>query len=505
VPERDVMVTTRRLLPSLISILLLVSCGCLFQRNSDEHGSVANLATTDSGKKDATQSASDDKADGASDNDPAIFELRPNERFFRANGQQGFVLGRNPIGTSPAAFDDHFKNAAAAGERLMRIHLTHMPDGEKAGEIHPDTIKFLDHLFESAEKNGLAVLPVLGVWADWNDGRNNETWHAWHRNPFNFENGGPAKQPSELLDDTACRELWFQRINFFIDRWGKHRNIVAWELFSELNLITDATEQRVMEFVEAAARKAKAADPLSRPITVSLSEKDEWPSLARSEAVEFLQVHPYGGGRFRGGLDMQIIRMVRERLQRYGKPVLLGECGLDWRPPRGTLDVAPRAKFGIRHAVWASIVSGAMCGRMLWWQDGYDQFERADLLQHYQEIAVTAAAFVEGVDYSGFQPIMCSRSRNITGAMLGSETAVLGWFRDSECAAPKWPVKPVEKATVSLRVSHPTWSVQFVDPITGHDIETRRVAASGEQLQLVLPKFEGSIAFKLVALPATSE
>jgi hypothetical protein len=202
---------------------------------------------------------------------------------------------------------------------------------------------------------------------------------------------------------------------------------------------------------------------------------------------------------------MLIIRVVRERLQRYGKPVLIGECGLDWRPPRGTLDVAPRASIGVRHAVWASIVSGAMCGRMLWWQDGYDQFEDADLLQHYQKIAVTAATFVEGVDYTGFQPIMCMPTRNVTGAMLGSKTTVLGWFRDVKCAAPNWPVQPIEKATVSLSVHHPTWSVQFVDPVSGDNIETRSVTATAEQLQLVLPKFEGSIAFKLVALPATPD
>lgn len=54
--------------------------------------------------------------------------------------------------------------------------------------------------------------------------------------------------------------------------------------------------------------------------------------------------------------------------------LLIGECGLDWAPPRGTLDVAPGAEVGIRHAIWASVVSGGMSGRMLWWQDGWDQF-----------------------------------------------------------------------------------------------------------------------------------
>ena len=38
---------------------------------------------------------------------------------------------------------------------------------------------------DAAEKHGLAVSPVLGVWVDWNDGSRQETWHRWDRNLFN--------------------------------------------------------------------------------------------------------------------------------------------------------------------------------------------------------------------------------------------------------------------------------------------------------------------------------
>ena len=403
---------------------------------------------------------------------------------------------------SPQAYDAHFKNAAAEGARLMRIHLTYMPDGEKAGEIHPDMVKFLDHLFASAEKHGLSVIPVFGVWADWNDGSKDEIWHQWHRNPFNAAKGGPAKKPSELFDDTACRKLWLQRTSFFVKRWGKHRNIVAWELFSELNLLTGSTEARATVFTEVMAKRVRADDPLSRPITVSLSDKDEWPRLYHSEAVDFLQVHPYPGRRLRGELDSMILRVVRQRLARYGKPVLIGECGLDWRPPRppdGTFDTAPRAKVGIRHAVWASVVSGAMCGRMLWWQDGYDQFEKADLLRHHQTVASTAAAFVKGVDYTGFKPVTCTPGAELIGGALGNERAVLGWFRDARCKPPTWPVRRVEGAAVSLRVKHARWRVRFVDPVTGKTVQDREVTAADGRLNLTLPAFEDSIAFKLEA------
>ena len=56
-------------------------------------------------------------------------------------------------------------------------------------------LKSWDAVLDAAEKHGLAVLPVLGVWADWNDGSKKETWHRWDHNPFNVERGGPAKRP----------------------------------------------------------------------------------------------------------------------------------------------------------------------------------------------------------------------------------------------------------------------------------------------------------------------
>jgi len=102
--------------------------------------------------------------------------------------------------------------------------------------------------------------------------------------------------------------------------------------------------------------------------------------------------------------------------------------------------VTPRAEAGIRHAIWAAVVSGAMNGRMLWWQDGYDQFEQADLCRHYQQAAAPAAAFVRGVDYTGSGPISCVLSAGVKGGVIGHDKVRLGWFRDVRCAPPDWPM-----------------------------------------------------------------
>jgi hypothetical protein len=144
-------------------------------------------------------------------------ELRPGEKYFRLDGRMTFVMGRNPAGTSPEAYDDHFRHAAAAGARFMRIHFTYVPPGERPGEVDAGLLRPWDAVLDSAEKHGLVVLPVLGVWADRNDGSKKETWHRWEHNPFNAERGGPAERPSELFDDTPCRRLWLKRLETFVD------------------------------------------------------------------------------------------------------------------------------------------------------------------------------------------------------------------------------------------------------------------------------------------------
>jgi hypothetical protein len=426
--------------------------------------------------------------------------MRPGSNYFQVDGKPAFVLGRNPVGTKPEAFEEHFRQAAAAGERLMRIHFTWMPPGEKAGDIDAGMLQFWDTVLDAAEKRGLAVLPVLGLWAQWNDGGDKLPWHFWDENPYNAERGGLAKQPRELFEDTPCRKLWLKRLEALVKRWSHRRAIVGWEIFSELDLVTGATEERAVEFTERAAGVIRAADPWKRPLTASQAGINEWPKLLRCQALDFIEIHPYADVDFGGRLDDQILSTVRARLTTYGKPVLIGECGMNGGPPRGTLDVAPRAEVGIRHAIWAAVVSGAMNGRALWWQDGYDQFEKADLCRHYHQAAAPAAAFVRGVDYTGFAPVACELSDGLKGAVLGDDKMRLGWFRDVRCEPPDWPMKPVSGLTVTVDAPGDSWQAEFFDPATGKPTGEGRLRAQAGQLRITLPAFNGSVAVRLKRL-----
>ncbi|MCX7009268.1 MAG: hypothetical protein NTY53_18820 [Kiritimatiellaeota bacterium] len=425
------------------------------------------------------------------------FELHRGENYFRVAGHPAFVLGRNPVGKNPKDYDDHFRHAAAAGERFVRIHFTYLPPTEKPGEIDAGMLKAWAAILDSAEQHKLAVLPVLGIWSDWNDGSHKENWHTWDKNPYNCARGGPAQKPAELFEDTICRKLWLQRLETFVRHWSHRRAIIGWEIFSELDLVTGATEEHAVRFTEVAAAVIRAADPWRRPLTASQAGINAWPKLLKSDALDFIEIHPYTGGDFGGRLDDLILKTTRERLQRYGKPVLIGESGLNSGPPRGTLDAAPRAAFGLRHAIWAALVSGAMNGRALWWQDGYDRFEQADLCCHYHEVAVSAAAFVREMDYTGFAPVPCELSTGLKGAMLGNDKVRIGWFRDAACEPPAWPIRPMKEQTVTMPTTGMDWQIEFIDPTTGNLVGTSRLTTHAQHLRITLPDFQDAIALRL--------
>jgi hypothetical protein len=270
--------------------------------------------------------------------------------------------------------------------------------------------------------------------------------------------------------------------------------VLGWEVFSELDLVTGSTEAESAAFVARAAQVMRSADPFSRPITASLSGTRDWPTLSASPALDFLQVHPYGPN-----LSDLVLASVRDRLQRYRKPVFVGECGLSAGPPAGSLAAAPRAYIGVNHAIWATIVSGAMNGRMLWWEDGYDQYERLDLRTQYKDASSGAARFVEGVDFAGTGPLPCETPPDLTGAALGNDHLILGWFRDTHCRPPDWPTRPIQGATIALPVPGPDTSfvAECFATTSGDRLSTAILSAYDDRVVIPLPTFEGSIALKL--------
>jgi hypothetical protein len=487
------------------------------------------------------------------------------DKYFNVDGLPSAVLSTNPTGWQLTHFQELF-GYSQGDERIVRIHLTNgkVPKPLSAGAVDTAWRDFWDDVFDEAEARGLYVLPVFDIQAWWREDRPVQP-QSWENNIYNtasrrcsdptspyytpgadpnnvsYVEGsgcGPATNPIELLQDTAARALYLGWLEDLVLHWEGRSNIVGWEIFSEVDLITGtpagstvkATEADARTFVELAAQVIRAADTRGRPVTASLSgfkgiEDDDWNAFWSSSALDFIQVHPYANlfPYNDGNLDTMILSVVRGALAKFDKPVYIGESGLSAATPltltTQTREMSPNAPTAVSHAVWAGAVSGAMNARSLWFQDGYDRYHldppgnlndtRLNLRQYYTNASVPVALFLQGIDFTGFAPVGVTLSGGITGAALGSAWHILGWVRDVQSAASAdWPTTPgwdptpalsAETVSVAAPGISTYWLVTFYDTSTGNAVSAA-YATRGEDgtVFFTLPSFTPSIAFQMV-------
>jgi hypothetical protein len=429
--------------------------------------------------------------------------LKPGDFYFSVDGKTRFIFSRNVAGYQLAHFNTLLDWSKAGGARFVRIQLDDLGMGYTGtGGVDPNWAAQWDQVLDKAEADGIYVLLTFSAWYDWNAGTGYSTWK---NNPLNQANGGPVKDPGELFQKgSLAQDKYLTWMETLVKRWQGRRNVLGWEIFSEVNLASGNTEANGIDFVNTAAARIRAVDPGGRPVTASLADTGTWPNFYRKTNIDFINLHPYPPS---AQLDRAIVSEVRKSLATYNRPVLIGESGLSAETPdsnAGKLTVAPNARIGIQHAIWASIVSGAMNGRALWWEDGvgiYFPSLGIPWMQNYKTEELPAVNFTSGVDFSGFKPLTATSTSAVWGAAVGNEKMVLGWYRDAACEPPNWNLKPVvSKQTVTITVpgTAANWRADFYDTRTGTTILTSAFATrQGNTLTVSLPDFQDDIAFKL--------
>ena len=432
--------------------------------------------------------------------------LEPGEFYFRLDGQPGFLFSRNIGGYQESSYETLLDWSAAGGTSFVRLPLDAFGVGTtSSGEIDEAWSSQWERIIDRAAVEGIYVLPILTGWGQWDP-----SYTIWPTNPLNADNGGPVEDPLDIFRaGSEAQDLWLAWVQTVVERWRGHTNILAWEIFGEINCST-AAEADGIALVNTAASRIRAVDP-GRLITASRCESGTWPDFYAQADIDFLQVHPYPAT---GQLDRNIITLVRQVRETYHRPVLIGESGLHFARPdfeEGKITVAENAERGVRHAIWAGVVSGAMNGRALWWEDSVGiYFPELSMpwLEQYSTMELPAAHFVQDVDFTGFTPLTSTSSPAVWGAAVGNESMVLGWFRDAACEPPDWNLQLIpagQTVTINVPGSAANWQVDFYDTSTGTTIlSSASVTRYGSTVTVTLPGFQDDIAFKMMAGAETS-
>ncbi len=447
---------------------------------------------------------------------PAL-TLQAGDSYFSVDGTPSFVLSRNPTGKTQADFDTVLDWARQGGTKLIRVHITAGWLGDPwintDWSVNEKWAEDWDGFFDQAQADGIYVIPVFGVWADWNNGAPDWGNAFWSFNPLNSAIGGPVTSPGELFTSGSdTQNHWLNWVKTLVERWQGRKNIAAWEIFSEINLASGAPghtdagggvdEATGVDFTNRAVAVIHAADSQHRPVTLSLAgvyaPTDKWADFYHLASLDFIEIHPYSDT-----LDRELVSEVHRYLATYQTPVMIGESGL-W-----STTFNKDAPVGIEHAIWAGLVSGAMNGRALWTEDGYDIYgapttaDAVAFMQTYATMELPVAEFTNGVDFSGFGPLTSTSSSGVWGAAVGNDKSVLGWYRDATSEPPNWNMKPVvSKQTVTITVpgAVANWRVGFYDTKTGTTLlSSASVTRHGNTVTIHLPDFKNDIAFKLYA------
>ncbi len=450
--------------------------------------------------------------------------LNKGENYFSIEGKPSFLYGRNITGINAQDFATMLKGAQSGGTKFLRLHVTFgwwgTPWTKGDGQVNPDWLKLWDQFFDDAEVAGIYVMPVFGVWADWNTGQPDLGGSLWQYNPINIKNGGLFSDPTQLfVPDSKLQTVWMGWLAQAVQHWQTRDNIAGWEIFSEVNIATGVasdtnpiggvSEPAGADFVNRAAAVIRHVDLKERPITASVAAvfdaSDPWNDFFDLSSIDFIQIHPYSES-----LDYELIGQIGRYLARYKKPVMIGESGLS---AYLTADNIPSgADLALRHAMWAGLVSGAMIGRSLWFEDGYavywdsqDRTKSQEYMKRFIDLELPAVAFVKGMDFTGYQPlpVQFSGDTKAWGAVVGSEKSAVGWFRDAYCNPPNWPLAGVisgQMVLVTVPGSAEKWQVDFYATSSGTDlIQSITVSRVGNMISVPLPDFKDDIAFKMVA------
>ncbi len=426
------------------------------------------------------------------------------------NGEPYIPVGFNIAWTSDDTgsfyYDYFLEKLHNAGGNYARIWMSHYFQGQTIewNSTHPSGIYHglgfysleaanrIDRIFEKAESLGIYIQLVLL----YHTAFETSIWSSWNENPFNIKNGGMLSSSIEFFSSHEANAFFDKRLRYIIARWGYSPNLLAWELFNEVDGIIGYYRNRdvIKNWHIDKIRKIRKWDVHSHLITTSftspyfLDEHQFWDL----EGLDYTQYHAYLAPVF--GISEQMVRSA-EALRKFNKPTFAGEFGIYWLP---SFNLHDPYGVNIHNGVWASILSGNAGTAMSWWW--YDYIEPNNLWYHLKGISEFVKGesftdyrefFYEGVGKFNFSPVEVLGIKSKSGALL--------WIHDKSSEWDKTNF-PHERTELNVNVEgliDGEYSLEFWDTKDGRIVERENLVVKEGVAKIKVIPFKGDIAVKL--------
>lgn len=393
-------------------------------------------------------------------------------------------------------YDDWFPAMHSAGENFARVWMCPWAFGIEAGKHslnHYDLSAAwqLDYVMQLAERQGIYILLCLdyhGMFEskpDYWGGNNN-----WPNNPYNSVNGGPCANQDAFFTSKTAMTIYQKRLRYLIARYGCSPNLLAWELFNEIdNVYSYLNGNDVAAWHERMGAWLHAHDPFQHLVTTSLTGGSDRPTLWRVPGLDFTMYHSYGDR----APATRLSQVAQSFLRRYGKPVMIGEFGTDWRGWKQENDPYLR---GLRQGIWGGALGGSVGTAMSWWWQNI----HSENLYHFYS-ALSSILKRTGWGQGSWTNIEFQTSGAPSSAAIGLSGAreSLLYVVAADASFPAGATKPhlpLQKSRTLLLANWPSgvFHAAWYDPETGAEVATTQGATTNGVLRLPLPPFKVDLA-----------
>ncbi len=241
------------------------------------------------------------------------------------------------------------------------------------GQLDLDVAKRWDGIVDTAERTNIAFQMVFQHHGQYSTQVNPN----WDENPWSTKNGGFLDKPEEFFTNEQARRLTQSKYRYILARWGYSPQILAWELFNEVQF-TDTARQKKYDQVAAWHREMTAflrKHDVHRHLITTSSEESV---IGLFDAVDYRQLHAYPSdvvSTIRAVGDKFLAAKAEDKAAK--QPVFLGEIG-----PSGS-DLSQDDGTALHRILWSSIMTPAPGAAQYW---TWDNVYKRKLIDHWKPV-----------------------------------------------------------------------------------------------------------------------
>lgn len=318
------------------------------------------------------------------------------------DGTPYFAVGENICwdgDTILTQYERWFSRLGAAGGNYCRIWLVRWnmalewsnQDPSRRGYYYGlgryslDNAWRLDRIMDLAAQHGIYVMLCLGYHGELMDSEDYFKSNCWQYNPYNEALGGPCAAPAEFWTNDQARELYKRRLRYYLARWGAYPNVLSWEFWNEVWAPAPWVQEMAAYLGE---------HDLHRHLRTTTYGRDDIWTLPE---MDYSQAHHYGTDENLRDSAPIIADTSWQFTEKYAKPFMMGEFGIDWKRSDTTHDPHGHGT-NLHNGLWAAVASRSFGTAALWYWDGY-----VDPLDLYGQFT-SVARFAREVDWTRFAP-----------------------------------------------------------------------------------------------------